>query len=66
MIPGVPAQSPVDNRGFHVKQVLRSGSAPSHLLLLAHAPVNQLVDGALHVSGRNTLSTPVRFGVSRD
>jgi hypothetical protein len=28
------AQSPVDNRGFHVKQVLGSGSAPPHLLLL--------------------------------
>jgi hypothetical protein len=34
--------SPVDNRGFHVKQLLGSGSAPSHLVLLAHAPVDQL------------------------
>ena len=66
MMPGIPVQSPVDDRGFHVKQVLGSGSAPSHLLLLAHAPVDQLIDGALHMGGRNTLSVPVRFGVSLD
>src|SRR5271165_942712 len=66
MMPGIPVQSPVDDRGFHVKQVLGSGSAPSHLLLLAHAPVDQLVDGALHMGGRNTLSVPVRLGVSPD
>src|ERR1700744_4205001 len=35
MMPGIPVQSPVDSRGFHVKQVLASGSAPSHLLFLA-------------------------------
>jgi hypothetical protein len=46
MMPGIPVQSPVDNRGFHVKQLLRSGSAPSHLVLLAHAPADQLIDGA--------------------
>jgi hypothetical protein len=64
MMPGIPVQSPVDNRGFHVKQVLRSGSAPSHLFLLAHAPVDQLIDGTLHMGSRNTLSVPVRFGIS--
>ena len=52
-MPGVPVQSSVDDRGFHVKQVLRSGSAPSHLMLLAHAPVDQLIDGALNMRGRN-------------
>jgi hypothetical protein len=36
---GIPVQSAIDNRGFHVKQLLGSGSAPSHLVLLAHAPV---------------------------
>jgi hypothetical protein len=29
-------------------------------LLLAHAPVDQLIDGALHMRGRNTLSVPIR------
>src|ERR1700726_265111 len=52
MMPGILVQSPVDNRGFHVKQLLSSGSAPSHLVLLAHAPVDQLIDGALHMGGR--------------
>jgi hypothetical protein len=47
MMPGIPVQSPVDNRGFHVKQLLGCGSTPSHLVLLAHAPVDQLIDGAL-------------------
>ena len=65
-MPGILVQSPVDNRGFHVKQLLGSGSAPSHLVLLAHAPVDQLIDGALHMGARNTLSVPVRFGVSHD
>jgi hypothetical protein len=60
MMPGMPVQ-PVDNRGFHVKQLLGSDSAPSHLVLLAHAPVDQLIDGALHMGGRNALSVPVRF-----
>ena len=46
------------------KQVLGSGSAPSHLPLLAHAPVDQLIDGALYMGGRDTLSVPVRFCVS--
>jgi hypothetical protein len=27
---------------------------------------DQLIDGALHMGGRNTLSVPVRFGVSPD
>jgi hypothetical protein len=66
MMPGVPVRSPVDNRGFHVKQLLGSGSAPSHLVLLAHAPIDQLIHGALHMGGRDTLSVPVRFGVSSD
>jgi hypothetical protein len=66
MMPGIPVQSPVDNRGFHVKQLLRSGSAPSHLVFLAHTPVDQLIDGALHMGGRNTLSVSIRFGVSPD
>jgi hypothetical protein len=66
MMPGIPVQSPVDDRRFYVKQVLRSGSAPSHLSLLAHAPVDQLIDGTLHMGGRNTLSVPVRFGISPD
>jgi hypothetical protein len=66
MMPGISVQSPVDNRRFYVKQVLRYGSTPSHLLLLAHAPVDQLIDGALHLRGRNTLSVPGRFGVSHD
>jgi hypothetical protein len=39
--------------------LLGSGSTPSHLLLLAHAPVDQLIDGALHMGGRNTLSVPI-------
>jgi hypothetical protein len=60
---GIPVQSTVDNRGFHVKQLLGSGSTPSHLVLLAHAPVDQLIDGALHMGGRNTLPVPIRFGV---
>jgi hypothetical protein len=30
MMPGISVQSPVDNRRFYVKQVLRSGSTPSH------------------------------------
>ena len=63
---GKPVQSPVDNRGFYVKQLLGSGSASSHLVLLAHAPVDQLIDGALHMGGRDTLSVPIRFGVSPD
>jgi hypothetical protein len=46
--------------------LLGSGSAPSHLVLLAHAPVDQLIDGTLHMGGRNTPSVPVRFGVSPD
>jgi hypothetical protein len=66
MMPGIPVQSPIDNRGFHVKQLLGSGSAPSHLVLLAHTPVDQLIDGAFHMGGRNTLSVPVGFGVSPD
>jgi hypothetical protein len=66
MMPGIPVQSPVDNGGFDVKQLLGSGSAPSHLVLLAHAPIDQLIDGALHMGRRNTLSVPVRFGVSPD
>jgi hypothetical protein len=41
MIPGISIQSPVHNRCFHVKQLLGSGSAPSHLVFLAHAPVDQ-------------------------
>jgi hypothetical protein len=64
MMPAIPVQSPVDDRRFHVKQVLRSGSAPSHLFLLAHAPVDQLIDGALHMGRRNTLSVPVRFSMT--
>ena len=64
MMPGIPVQSPVDNRGFYVKQLLGSGSAPSHLVFLAHAPVDQLIDGALHMGSRDTLSVPIRFGVS--
>jgi hypothetical protein len=66
MMPGIPVQSPVDNRGFHVKQLLASGSTPSHLVLLAHAPVDQLIDDTLYMGGRNTLSVPIRFGVSPD
>jgi hypothetical protein len=46
--------------------LLCSGSAPSHLVLLAHAPVDQSIDGALHMGGRNTLSVPIRFSVSPD
>jgi hypothetical protein len=64
MAPGIPVQSPVDDRGFHVWQVLRSGLAPSHLVLLAHAQVDLLIDGALKMGGRTTLSVPIRFGVS--
>jgi hypothetical protein len=48
MTSGIPFESPVDNRRFYVKQVLRAGSAPSHLFLLAHAPVDQLIDGTLN------------------
>jgi hypothetical protein len=58
MMSGIRVQLPADNRGFHVKQVLGSGTAP---LLLAHAPVDQLVDGVLRMGGRNTLSFPARF-----
>jgi hypothetical protein len=29
------------------------------MFLLAHAPVDQLIDGTLHMGGRNTLSVPV-------
>jgi len=29
------------------------------VFLLAHAPVDQLIDGTLHMGGRNTLSVPV-------
>jgi hypothetical protein len=53
MMPGISVQSPIDNRGFHVKQVLVSGSTPAHLLLLAHASVDRLIDGELHMRGRN-------------
>jgi hypothetical protein len=66
MMTGILVQSPVDDRGFHVKQLLGSGSAPSHLVLLAHAPVDQLIHGALHMGGRNTPSVPIRYGVSPD
>jgi hypothetical protein len=44
-----------------VKQLLGSGSAPSDLVLLAHAPVDQLIDGALHMGGRN--KGPDQIGV---
>jgi hypothetical protein len=53
MMPGIPVQSPVDNRGFHVKQLLGSGSTPSLLVLLAHAPVDLLIDGALSRSAED-------------
>jgi hypothetical protein len=35
-------------------------------MLLAHAPVDQLIDGALNMRGRNTLAVPVCLGVSPD
>ena len=46
-MPGIPVQSPVDNRGFHVKQLLGSGSAPSHLVLL-----EQMAEELSEVLGR--------------
>jgi hypothetical protein len=47
--PVLLVQSPVDSRRFYVKQLLGFGSAPSHLVLLAHAPVDQLIDVFLHM-----------------
>src|ERR1700730_2853071 len=61
MMPGIPVQSPVDNRGFHVKQVLGSGSAPSHLLFLA---LSAAFSNCAICSGLNTsfLALVVRIG----
>jgi len=49
MMPGIAVQLPVDNRGFPVKQLLGSGSAPSHLALLAL--LNPLPGGLGHQFG---------------
>ena len=43
-IPGVSFQPAVDDRGLNVKKVLRPSPAANHLLLLAHAPVDELID----------------------
>ena len=53
MMPGIPVQLPVDNRRFHVKQVLRSGRAGAQYL-----PRRENRD-LLTVSKR--CSTPVRI-----
>ena len=48
-VSGVPFQAAVEDCGLDMKKVLRALPAPSHLLLLAHAPVDELIDRRLHM-----------------